>query len=268
MARLRRYETEGARPASRGFSRSRLSAMAVIALALIPALPGMSPAETLTVERVGAAARAEIAESRYQRTLPKPPKPEPPELDEETREPPSFQTDPPAIPPRVREPESTGDVARMVLWVLVAIVGVLMVVFIANEFPRLLRRRSDPGADRADRADRAVPDEADPHTAPGDLLHEADRLARDGSYGPAIHVMLLALIDTLHGPIGRRLARSLTGREIVGAAGLAARSGAALSRIVAAAERSHFGGHRLNRADYETCRRDYAAVAADIGDRA
>ncbi len=165
----------------------------------------------------------------------------------------------------MREPESTGDAAQLVLWVLIAIVGVLLVVFIANELPRFLRRRSDPGDARAG---GAATDEADRRPVPDELLHEADRLAREGAYGSAIHVMLLALIDALHGPIGRRLARSLTGREIVGAAGLAARSGAALSRIVAAAERSHFGGYRSNRFDYETCRQDYAAVAADIGDRA
>ncbi len=260
MARLRRNETERARIAARGVLRSCLSAMVVVVLAASPSLPGTSLAETLSVERVGAAARAEIAESRYQRALPKPPK-----VEEEIRRPPAFETERPAIPPRVRAPESTGDVARLVVWVLIAIVCVLLVVFIANEMPRFLRRRSDPGDVRAD---DAAPDEADRQPVPGELTHEAERLAREGSYGPAIHVMLLALIDALHGPIGRRLARSLTGREIVGAAGLAARSGAALSRIVAAAERSHFGSHHSNRTDYETCRQDYATVAADIGDRA
>ncbi len=161
-------------------------------------------------------------------------------------------------------PESNGDASRLVLWALIAIVCVLAVVFIANELPRYFRRRSGP---RYDREDDTAPDETEGRPVAGDMLHEADRLARAGAYGPAIHAMLLALIDALHGPIGRRLARSLTGREIVGAAGLASGSGAALSRIVAAAERSHFGGYHSNRADYETCRQDYAAVAADIGDR-
>ncbi len=259
MAR-RHNLSERARDAVRGVLRGCLVAMVVVVLALIATPPGASLAETLSVERVGAAARAVIAESRYQRALPKPPM-----VEEETRRPPASEADRPVIPPRMRAPESTGDVARLVLWVLIAIVAVLVVVFIANEMPRFLRRRSDPGDVRAD---DAAPDEADRQPVPGELLHEADRLAREGAYGPAIHAMLLALIDALHGPIGRRLARSLTGREIVGAAGLAARSGAALSRIVAAAERSHFGSHHSNRTDYETCRQDYATVAADIGDRA
>ncbi len=258
MAQLRHYGSKHARGAARGVLRGCLLAI-VIAVALSPAQPGTSLAETLSAERVGAAARAEIAEGRYQRALPVPPK-----VEEEIRRPPVSRADRPVIRPRVREPESTGDVAQLVLWVLIAIVGVLLVVFIANELPRLLRRRSDPGDARAG---GAATDEADRQPVPDELLHEADRLARDGAYGSAIHVMLLALIDALHGPIGRRLARSLTGREIVGAAGLAARSGAALSRIVAAAERSHFGGYNSNRTDYETCRQDYAAVATDIGDR-
>ena len=139
-----------------------------------------------------------------------------------------------------------------------------MIVFIANELPRLLRRRSDPSVDRAESASQ---DEIEPQIAPDARLHEADRLAREGAYGPAIHAVLLALIDKLQGSFGRRLARSLTGREIVGAAGLAAETGAALSRIVVAAERSHFGGYQLDRPDYERCRRDYVAVAAEIGDR-
>jgi hypothetical protein len=153
----------------------------------------------------------------------------------------------------------------MVLWVLIAIVGVLLVVFIANELPRFLRRRSDSGDDRTN---HAAPGEIDPQATPRDFLHEVDRLAREGAYGPAIHVMLLALIDKFHGSIARRLARSLTGREIVGAAGLAVESGAALSRIVAAAERSHFGGYQSVRTDYELCRQDYATVAAEIGEHA
>ncbi len=256
MARLRRNETKGARLALRGY----LWAMAIIVLALIPALPGTSFAETLSVERIGAAARAEIAKRRYQREFPVPPK-----VEETTRRPPAFDSDRPVIPPRVRPPESTGDVTRLVLWVLITIVCVLAVVFISNELPRFLRRRSGP---RAAIADGAVQNEIEGEPVPGDMLHEADRLAREGAYGPAIHAVLLALIDALHGSIGRRLARSLTGREIVAAAGLASGSGAALSRIVAAAERSHFGGFHANRADYETCRQDYAAVATDIGDRA
>ena len=265
MARLRRYNTEGARFAPRSFLRSRLSASVVIVLALILALPGASLAQALTVERVGAAARSELAHGEYQRELPMPPKPTPPKAEENNRRPPSFQTDRPAIPPRVPEPESPGDVARVVLWVLIAIVGVLLVVFIANELPRFLRRRSDSGDDPTH---HAAPGETDLQTSPGDFLHEADRLTREGSYGPAIHVMLLALIDKFHGSIGRRLARSLTGREIVGAAGLAVESGTALSRIVVAAERSHFGGYQSNRTDYEMCRQDYATVAAEIGERA
>ncbi len=259
MAQLRHHGSEGARGAARGVLRGCLVAI-VIVLALSATLPGTSLAETLSVERVGAAARAEIAEGRYQRALPIPPK-----VEEEIRRPPASEADRPVIRPRLREPESIGDVARLVLWVLIAIVGVLLVVFIANELPRFLRRRSGPGDARAD---GAAPDETVRQPASGELHHEADRLAREGAYGLAIHAMLLALIDALHGPIGRRLARSLTGREIVAAAGLVARSGAALSRIVAAAERSHFGSYRSSRTDYETCRQDYVAVAAEIGDRA
>ena len=254
MARLRRTGSRFAR----GVSPSRLLVMAVVVWALIPAPLGASVAEPLSAKRIGQAAREVIAEGRYQRTLPNPPK-----VEEETRPSPSPRAARPFVPPRVTAPESTGEAARLVRWVVIAIAGVLLGVFMANELPRLLRRRSDREDARPDAA--AAPDEDEP--APGGLLDEADRLAHDGAHGAAIHLMLLALVDALHGP-GRRLARSLTGREIAATAGLAARPGEALSRIVAAAERSHFGDYVSSRADFEACRRDHAAVSAEIGDRA
>ncbi len=262
MARSRRSGSERSHVAVWRGLPSRLSAILVVVSSLRPAPLGTSVAAEVTVERARAAARAEIAEGRYQRALPIPEN-----VEESTRRAPASGADRPVFRPRMPAPESMGDAARLVLWVLIAVGGVLLVVFIVNEVARFRRRRPDAHDGRPDGAAADDDAEADGRSAPGGSLHDAELLAREGAYGRAIHVILLALLDAPHGSIGRRMARSLTGREIVGAARLAPRPGAALSRIVAAAERSHFGGYYSSRTDYETCRQDYAAVAADIGDR-
>jgi len=238
--------------------------MLVFALALVFVPPVAVNAEVFSAEQISAAARAEISKSRYQRELPDPPSVErdPSRGENGSRRPPASTMEPPLSGPRVPLFESTSDAARAVLWVLLGIVVVLLVVYISNEIPRFLRGRSrsvDPLSDvpATNRGEQQI-------LSP-DGIGEADRLARSGAYGPAIHSLLLALIDTLYGRVGRRLSRSLTGREIVDAAGLTVDSGAALSRIVAVAERGHFGGYRLGRADFVTCREDYATVTAAIG---
>ncbi len=239
--------------------RTRTSAMAVVWLTLIAAPLGAPVAEEITAERAGAAARSVLAGGRFQRELP----PSPDADDGQDDKGAAARDDGRSMARRIsRPPAALGEVARLLLWGLVAVVALLAIRFLINEAPHLRRRlRGDRG-----RADQEAAGETGAATGlAGGSLDEADRLARSGAHGEAIHVMLLSLVETLNRKIGRRLAHSLTGREIVGVAGLAERPGAALSRIVRAAERSHFGGRRSSRGDYDACRRDYLAVAEQTG---
>ena len=240
--------------------RTRASAMAVVWLTLIAAPFGAPVAEEVTAERAGAAARTVLAGDRFQRELPPAPGADDGQDDKRA----AARDDGRSMPRRIsRPPAALGEVARLLLWGMVAVAAILAIMFLINEAPHLRRRlRGDRG-----RADQEAAGETGAATGQpnGGSLDEADRLARSGAHGEAIHVMLLSLVETLNRKIGRRLAHSLTGREIVGVAGLAERPGAALSRIVRAAERSHFGGRRSSRGDYDACRLDYLAVAGQTG---
>ncbi len=243
--------------ATRG--RKRPAALVVLCVALFSMAPWSAAADKAAIERAGAAARAVLADGRFQRELPSP------SADDDKREaerPPSGDDMRPPVRRAPRPPEAMGDVARVLLWGLVAVVVVLSIMFLVNEAPHLRRRLLGRGGAHPDEAAGDV-GTGDSRRSLGGSLDEADRLARDGTYGEAIHVMLLSLVEALNRGIGRRLAHSLTGREIVGAAGLAEQPGAALSRIVGVAERGHFGGRVSSLADYEECRRDYAAVVAE-----
>ncbi len=247
-----------ARSCAKGSARRNRAAAIGIVFALMGPVASAAGTDAATFQRSRDAARSEIANSRYQRQLPAAPKIGP----TDRQRPKSRRGD----MPRLSDAgflESLGGAARILVWALVAVGLVLVVVYIANELPHLRRRRWKPDDGASDPAPGEVSGSGR-RTAPGGLIDEADRLAGDGAFGLAIHVMLLALVDAPHGPIGRHLAQSLTGREIVGAARLAARPGAALSRIVAAAERSHFGGRGASRDDFEACRDDYAAVVAGL----
>ncbi len=260
MARSCRTGSKRSHVAGRAGMRTGLLAMAVVWLTLIAAPFGAPIAEEVTAERAGAAARSVLAGGRFQRELP--PSPDADDGQDDKRA--AARDDGRSMARRIsRPPAALGEVARLLLWGLVAVVAILAIMFLINEAPHLRRRlRGDGGA-----ADREAAGETGGATGRpnGGSLDEADRLARSGAHGEAIHVMLLSLVETLNRKIGRRLAHSLTGREIVGVAGLAERPGAALSRIVRAAERSHFGGRRSSRDDYDACRLDYLAVAEQTG---
>lgn len=240
--------------------RTPTSAMVVVWLALIAAPLGAPVAEEVTVERANAAARAVLADGRFQRALPVA---SPDADDGQDDERAASSDDRRSMPRRTsRPPMALGEVARILLWGLVAVVAILSIMFLITEAPHL-RRRLRRGGDAP--ADEEAMGEAGAGRSTGGSLDEADRVARNGAHGEAIHIMLLSLVETLNRKIGRRLAHSLTGREIVGVAGLAERPGAALSRVVRAAERSHFGGRRSSRGDYDACRRDYLAVVEETG---
>lgn len=267
MPRLGRIGSRFRRCRRGGIVGTRRVAATVGALVLTVfglAAGGPSVAEALPAEHIREAARAELAGRRYQTELPVAPNDD--SFTEEVDGGDGARGSRQPLPPsnsRLPRSGSMGDAAKVVMGALIGVGVLLLMVYIANELPHMRRRRRIDARDRDQGQTSGVGSVGRPGAA--GPLDEADRLAREGAFGPATHVVLLALVDALHGPIGRRVARSLTGREIVGAAGLAALPGEALSRIVAAAERSHFGGRPTSRADYDACRADYARVVAGLG---
>jgi hypothetical protein len=127
---------------------------------------------------------------------------------------------------------------RILLWTAVAVAAVLAVSWLA--------RRLAPAP-----ADAAVPDAAPaaPAAAPAG---SAEALAREGRFSEAIHALLLEALEALSR--AARLAPSLTSREIAAGARVPAAAREALSDLVAAVERSRFGGAAAGEEDWRACR--------------
>ena len=154
-----------------------------------------------------------------------------------------------------------GTVAKFLLWVLLAVGGILLVAYIFNMISE--RRRRGP----APSLTLAMPEPAPaqetkarepPH--PPTILEKADALARNGEFAESIHSLLFAAIDLLRRRVGATLAPSSTSREFLSGASLPASVKAALSVVVAAVEVSHFGGQAPNEGAYQECRENFVRL--------
>jgi hypothetical protein len=85
-------------------------------------------------------------------------------------------------------------------------------------------------------------------------LAEADRLARQGAYGEALHLLLLYCLNEMRRRFSLGLPPSLTSHEILGLKALPEIRRTGLSVIVSAVEVSHFGGRPTDEATYQLCR--------------
>jgi hypothetical protein len=126
---------------------------------------------------------------------------------------------------------------RILLWTAAAVAVALAVSWLA-------RRLSHATAD-------VEASEAPPATPVAIPIASAEALAREGRFAEAIHALLLETLEALSR--AARLAPSLTSREIVARVPLPARAREALAGLVAAVERSRFGGAVPAEEDYRSC---------------
>jgi hypothetical protein len=173
------------------------------------------------------------------------------------------------IPPREPMPEWLASllrgIGRFVTWVgggwqvLLWIVGILIVAALLVAFvPGLrdwLRERfrrgpvvEEPGWVPAEASARA-------------LLEDADALADAGRFGEAVHLLLFRSIDDIVAWRGDVVRRADTSRDIARADALPPSARGVFAGIVAAVERSLFGGAQLGQADWDRARADYAGFA-------
>jgi len=119
--------------------------------------------------------------------------------------------------------------------------------------PLLARRRS------------ALPD-AEPEWTPGRaaavaLLEDADRLAAEGRFGEAAHLLLQRSVHQLAQARPEWLMPATTAREIARLPSLPERARAAFGIIAVRVERSLFGLRELDAADWQAARAAYADFA-------
>ncbi len=243
-------------------------AVAVLGLGASPA-----PAELTPVDEIRQAAQDVLSGSGYQRELPgseggaasrrrgsRQGKPAAPE----SRRDRDWSLEVPEDGPSL--PSGLGGMAELILWILVLVGGGLLAYHLVNELPRWLHQRRAGRGRGPSRDPEAAPLVASPAVA-ATSLEQADRLARRGAYGEAIHLLLLHSLTELDRRLEAAFAPSLTSREILGRLSLREDAKAALARIVTSAELDHFGGRASSESDYLSCREAYRRLAA-VGDGA
>jgi len=171
-----------------------------------------------------------------------------------------YQTEMPEIrPPDIPEFHpwtlSAGllRLLKVVFWVLAAVGGILLFVYLANALPSLSARWRGRGRKDAAATGTAIVVDLDRERL-GNVLAEADRLAREGAFGEALHLILLHCLNELRQRLGLGVPASLTSREILRLAPLPEARRSALSIIVGAVEISYFGGRPVDEATYRLCR--------------
>ena len=159
--------------------------------------------------------------------------------------------------------EFLGAVAHGLGWlfwagailVVVVIIGFIALELARTRWPDLLRRKR----------------KAQPRPAPLDwrpdagaaraLLEEADRLAADGQYAEAVHLLLYRSIEDIEGRRPRLVRPAFTAREISSLDDLPAAARATFTAIAEVVERSFFGGRDVDRSGFDECRKAYEAFA-------
>lgn len=179
-----------------------------------------------------------------------------------------YQTEPPA-PREVPDIEPFNFppwLAEMLFWGILAGVAALVLFFVANLVLDLLKNRTALRRNREQAGPGTLRIEtpaAERRTADAGTLAEADRLAAEGRFGEAIHLLLLVALERLRRELGPRVAPALTGREVLGLPALPTAAAEPLSRMVRLSEINHFGGRAAAEPDYVSCRADFLRFSGD-----
>lgn len=158
----------------------------------------------------------------------------------------------PMIEPLV-VPDLVKEIIRIVLITLLVVGGLLLLFFLLNALPALRDRFHRRGGGRDEIGAAAIVSDVDRERLEL-ALGEADRLARQGAYGEALHLLLLYCLNEMRRRFGFGLPPSLTSREILGLSTLPEIRRSGLSIIVSAVEVSHFGGRAADEEIYQLCR--------------
>jgi len=151
---------------------------------------------------------------------------------------------------------SMAPIFPYIFWGGLIIGGLAILFFVLREvvglrLPRFRRRAKAP------LEAEWRPSEARART----LLEEADRLAAEGRFGEAAHLILFRSIEDIDGRWPNLVRPALTSRDIAGHGGLPERARQTFGEIARVVERNVFGGAELAAADFAFCRGAYQAFA-------
>lgn len=184
-------------------------------------------------------------------------------------------------PPEVREPGLFDEIWRAILeflgrvlgpfgevvavnwsviqWVLLALLAAFVLYWIARSIGPLARQRGEAGGE----ASAAM---SDPNWRPTqeesmDLLEDADRLAAEGRFDEATHLLLKRSVDQIAKARPDWVDPSSTARELSDLPALSDQARGAFHTIAQRVERSLFALRSLDRSDWEAARTAYADFA-------
>lgn len=142
----------------------------------------------------------------------------------------------------------------LIQWALIALIAAFVLYWVWRSFgPLALRRKADPVPDAADWR----PDEA----ATLALLEDAEKLAAEGRYDEATHLLLTRSVGQMAAARADWVEPSSTARELASLPALPAAARTAFGVMAERVERSLFALQQLERADWEAARDAYARFA-------
>jgi hypothetical protein len=153
--------------------------------------------------------------------------------------------------------KALGPVAPYVFWTGVAL-GAAFILFLIGQRLFAVRRGLVMGGLKL--TGGAEPWRPAPEQARA-LLEEADRLAAEGRFVEAAHLILLRSIQDIQARRPRAVAISLTSRDIAQLEALPPPARTLFAGIAEAVEISLFGGRPLDRVGYARCRDAYSSFA-------
>lgn len=174
-----------------------------------------------------------------------------------------FPTVPPPPPPPswlkslLQFLDGIAPALQWVFWGGLALALAAVLFFIAREMIQLRwpSRRRKPAPAPAAPEWRPEPARARA------LLEDADRLAQQGRFAEAAHLLLHRSIEDIQGRRPRAIAPALTARDIAGLDSLPPAARGPFGLIAQVVERSFFGGHPVDAAAFADCRGAYEAFA-------
>jgi hypothetical protein len=151
-----------------------------------------------------------------------------------------------------------GPIASILIWTALGLAAAFVVFVIIREILRAQRRESFGGAKgpKLEGGDWR-PTEAEALA----LLEDVDRLAAQGRFAEAVHLLLHRSIQDIQGKRPNLVRPALTSRDISGLSALPERARAAFSAIARVVERSHFGGRPVDADAFAECRKTYEDFA-------
>jgi hypothetical protein len=146
---------------------------------------------------------------------------------------------------------------KYIFWggVILMVAGILFLIGREIWRARFARFRRKPKSAVADESWR--PDAVEARA----LLDDADRLAGEGRYGEAVHLILFRSIEDLAGRKPGVVRPALTSRDIGDMAVMPPSARSAFAHIASVVERTFFGGREIGREDFVDCRGAYERFA-------